>query len=463
MGSALKWRARMGALALALLMAPASSAQPPQTGQPIVGLPVRFDPSLERLPPAQLVPPTNAQTPGGTAPPILHQHTELELQVANLAHFEQTALANHPSLIAAWHAVDAAEGKAWQARRYPNPHFGVASPQLAGSESQYNTFLSQDVLTGGKLRLDQAAACQQVEQARLAMNRARLDVLTDVRRKFFAALAAQNRVAVLDDIVKLSARSRQIGDALLKGGEGTKTDTLLLDIELAKSEVALQNAHTVLDSSRRRLAVAAGVPTLPVETLYGDLAAESFRLDIAAAQEEAALFNPQSAIAQSEAQRARILLDRAAVEPYPTFNVMGGYQHQLIGVRDQGIFQVTMSVPLWDRNRGGIRAAQSEVGRADAEVRRVQLELSGQAAEAFGRYQSALSLVAKYQQGILPRARETVDLTQRLYENQQIDFLRLLSAQRTLSDVNLGYIDAQAARWDAAAELANLLQMEQFP
>jgi outer membrane protein TolC len=74
-----------------------------------------------------------------------------------------------------------------------------------------------------------------------------------------------------------------------------------------------------------------------------------------------------------------------------------------------------------------------------------------------------VSLVAKYQQGILPRARETVDLTQRLYEAQQIDFLRLLSAQRTLSDVNIGYIDAQAARWDAAAELANLLQMEHFP
>jgi cobalt-zinc-cadmium efflux system outer membrane protein len=103
------------------------------------------------------------------------------------------------------------------------------------------------------------------------------------------------------------------------------------------------------------------------------------------------------------------------------------------------------------------------VGRADAEIRRVQLELSGQAAEAFGRYQSAVALAAKYQQGILPRARETVDLTQRLYEAQQIDFLRLLSAQRTLSDVNLGYIDAQAARWDAAAELANLLQMEHFP
>jgi cobalt-zinc-cadmium efflux system outer membrane protein len=270
-------------------------------------------------------------------------------------------------------------------------------------------------------------------------------------------------VAVLDDVVKLTARSRQIGEALLKGGEGTKTDTNLLEIDLARSEVALQNAHTVLEAARRQLAAAAGVPLLPIDTLYGDLAAESLQIDLVAAQEEAALMNPQTAIAQTQAQRARILLDRAIVEPFPTFNILGGYQRQVGPPQDQGIIQVTMSVPLWDRNQGNIRAAQAEVGRADAEVRRVQLALSGQAAEAFGRYQSAVALVAKYQQGILPRARETVELTQRLYEAQQIDFLRLLSAQRTLSDVNLGYIDAQAARWDAAAELANLLQMEHFP
>jgi cobalt-zinc-cadmium efflux system outer membrane protein len=136
---------------------------------------------------------------------------------------------------------------------------------------------------------------------------------------------------------------------------------------------------------------------------------------------------------------------------------------QLEGIRDMGMFQVTMSVPLWDRNQGGIQAAEANIGRADAEVRRVQVDLAGQAAEALGRYRMAITLVDKYQKEILPKSRESVELTQRLYEQGQIDFLRLLSAQRTLNDVNLGFIDAQAARWDAAADLGNLLQLEQFP
>jgi cobalt-zinc-cadmium efflux system outer membrane protein len=437
---------------------------PLRAQQPAVARPAAFDPTIERLPtPAE---PQAAPTAPESRPPEpspLDQREVLQLGPTRLADFEQTALENHPQLASAWNAVQVAEGKAWQARLYPNPEIGAGAPQLGGDESQYQYFVSQDILTGKKKRLDQAAACQEVEQARLAMTRARFEVLTAVRRRFYEALAAQNRVAVLGDLLQLSTKSQEIGRAVFKGGEGTKTDVLLLEIEFHRAEVALVNAQTSLESLKRQLAAAAGTPGLPIGTLYGDLSAESFRLEFDQAQEEASFLNAQTGIAQAEAERARILLRRAIVEPYPTFNVMGGYMRQLEGVRDMGMFQVTMSVPLWDRNQGGIQAAEAGIGKAEAEVRRVQVELAGRAAEALGRYRTALALIERYQRDILPRSRESIELTQRLYEQGQIDFLRLLQAQKTLNDVNLGYIDAQAARWDAAADLGNLLQIEEFP
>jgi cobalt-zinc-cadmium efflux system outer membrane protein len=394
---------------------------------------------------------------------MLLQRETLQVAPARLEDFEQTALNSHPQIMAAAQAVGVAEGKAWQARLYPNPTVGVGAPQLGGSESQYMAFLSQDILTGKKKRLDQAAACQEVEQARLALTRARFEVLTAVRQRFYEALAAQNRVAVQGDLVRIAERSREIGDALFKGGEGTKTDTLLLEIELHRAQVALANAQTMLEALKRRLAAAAGTPGLPIDMLYGDLAAESLQIEFDQAQEDAAFLNAQTGIAQSEAERARILLRRAVVEPWPTFNAMGGYMRQFEGVEHMGVFQVTMTLPVWNRNQGGKSAAQAYLGQTEANFRRVQVELSGQAAEAVGRYRAALTLVQRYQSDILPKSRETVELTQRLYQQGQIDFLRLLQAQKTLSDVNLGYIDAHAARWDAAAQLGNLLQLEQFP
>ncbi|HEX5106354.1 MAG TPA: TolC family protein [Pirellulaceae bacterium] len=416
----------------------------------------RLPPALP--PPERLPPPVLQVDPQAPSPP-----EELARAEIRLSDLEQIALQNHPQLLATVNAVAAAEGKAIQARLYPNPQVGVAAPQIAGRESQYNAFASQEILTGGKLQLDSAAAWQEVEQSRLTMTRVRYDVLTGVRRRFYAVLAAQNRVAVLEDLVSLATKSQKIGQMLFNAGEGTKTDTLLLEIELHKDQVALENARTVYEAGKRQLAAAVGVPQLAVGVLYGDLATELPRFDLPELQQRVIAVNPQTAVAEAEARRARILLDRAYVEPRPTFNIMGGYQHQEQGVQDQAIAQVLMSVPLWNKNQGGIRAARGTVGRAEADVRRVQVELAGQAAEALGRYRAALNTVERYQAQILPKSRESVSLTQGLYQQGQIDFLRLLQAQRTLGEVNLGYIDAQESRWNAAADIANLLQVERFP
>ena len=63
----------------------------------------------------------------------------------------------------------------------------------------------------------------------------------------------------------------------------------------------------------------------------------------------------------------------------------------------------------------------------------------------------------------MPSAVELQDISAKLYREGQIDFLRYLNSQRALLDASLAYIDAQEARWTAAAEVASLLQSEQFP
>ena len=98
-----------------------------------------------------------------------------------------------------------------------------------------------------------------------------------------------------------------------------------------------------------------------------------------------------------------------------------------------------------------------------AALDRTRNELSGLAADVVGRYRSASQLVERFEQQILPKALESQRITQQLFAQDQIDFLRLLQAQRTFIEVNLAYINAQETRWTAAAELAGLLQTDQFP
>jgi cobalt-zinc-cadmium efflux system outer membrane protein len=170
--------------------------------------------------------------------------------------------------------------------------------------------------------------------------------------------------------------------------------------------------------------------------------------------------------AQVGIARSQFVLRRAEVEPFPNFNVMGGYQNQQPGAlapESQGMYQIQMVVPLWNMNRGNIWAAQAEVGAAVAQLTQVQNELANVAAAALGRYLVARQLTERYEKEILPNAKELQSISSRLYQEGQIEFLRYLASQRALLDANLTYIDAQEARWTAAAEVAGLLQSEQFP
>ena len=381
-----------------------------------------------------------------------------------LDELERIAEERHPRLMAAMQEIEAAHGRTWQAGRMPNPSVGASSPQLAGSESQYNVFVSQDIPTGGKLRLNEAAAAEEIDQAELSLSRARIDVLTAVRKQFYSALIAQARVKNLALQADAFRRSVDLVRKRFEGtGEGTRTDVLLVEVELHKAEVALAASQAELESRRRQLAAALGTADYPLGDLAGDLEAELPLPGLEQLAPRVVAEHPQAAIAAVEVRRRQWLIDRAYAEPKPTFNLQGGYQRQVDPPQDQGILQLTMSVPLWDRNHGGIQAAEAEAMKAQAELARIETELASQAAAAAGSLAAANERAGRYREKVLPQSREALDWALRLFEAGEIEFQSLHSAQRAAQEAQSQYLDALWDRWEAAIEIADLLQLESFP
>ena len=92
-----------------------------------------------------------------------------------------------------------------------------------------------------------------------------------------------------------------------------------------------------------------------------------------------------------------------------------------------------------------------------------ELDLATQTAQVIAAYRTAQRLTDWYEQYILPKARETVQITQQLYARGEVTFLSLLQAQRILTETELAFVEAQADRWTAAVSIADLLQLESFP
>ena len=381
-----------------------------------------------------------------------------------LEEFVALAERSHPRMLAARAIVEAARGRAVQARLYPNPVIAGFSPQIAGPSSQWSGTVAQDLVTGGKLRLQQQAAIRDIQRTEYELIRARFDVLRGVRQSYYQLLVAQRRIEIYKLLLDIAKRSYEIGRQLAEAGEGTKADVLFWSIERDRAEVRILNATVFIETGRRELAAAIGLPRVDIERLEADLFQELPNFDLKELQEAVVRSNALPRAAEARIAGNQWALERAVVQPIPNVNLMGGYQRQVgIPAEDQGLAQVMMSVPLFDRNQGNIRAARADIATARASLRMVELDLATQTAQAVAAYRTSQRLVDWYEEYILPKARETVTLTQTLYARGEVTFLSLLQAQKILTETELAYVDAQAERWNGAVAIADLLQLEEFP
>src|SRR6185436_5214279 len=86
-------------------------------------------------------------------------------RVFSLRSLTELAEQQHPVLQRAGAEIESAKGDRVQAALYPNPRFETNNPEFwAGRTSQVNFGFQQDMVTKGKIRLDKAAADQQVRK-----------------------------------------------------------------------------------------------------------------------------------------------------------------------------------------------------------------------------------------------------------------------------------------------------------
>jgi cobalt-zinc-cadmium efflux system outer membrane protein len=119
--------------------------------------------------------------------------------------------------------------------------------------------------------------------------------------------------------------------------------------------------------------------------------------------------------------------------------------------------QATMVVPIWNRNQGGIRRAEGELAAARADYRRVELSLQQRLAGAFQTYGTARYSVKQYEDEILPAAGESLELVRIGYRQGELNYLRLLTAQRTFFTTRLAYLDALSQMHQTLAQIDSFL------
>jgi cobalt-zinc-cadmium efflux system outer membrane protein len=174
--------------------------------------------------------------------------------------------------------------------------------------------------------------------------------------------------------------------------------------------------------------------------------------------------SPAIRIADATAQRGLSLLARNRRQPVPDVLVRAGleYNNDLLSNGRfakgwEGLAEVGVQIPIFDRNQGEVAAARAEVERAEQEKTRVALALRDRAAATVDEYANARLMALDYRDEVLPRAKKAYTLMVDKYGLMLASHPRVLEAQKRLFELHAEYIAALEAVWTNGIALQGYL------
>jgi outer membrane protein, heavy metal efflux system len=385
-----------------------------------------------------------------------------------LNELEQLALQNNPTATAAAAGIEAARGGARQAGAWPNPVIGYSGEEIKTGDldvrGEHGFFVEQTIRLGGKLRLSRSVFQKTIERAEAERDLQRLRILSSVRQAFYSVLLTERRIEVRERLAALASEAVGVTAQLFNVGAADRPDYLQIEIESRRLQLLLNRSRNELLASRARLAALTGVGEVAARPIAGTIDAAIPELEREQVIRTLLEQSPELRAARAELERSRAVTARARRETYPDLFLRGGSAYNRERGEDsgrpigwEGTLEAGISVPLFNRNTGGIAAARAEETSAQAEVTRLELALQSRAVSQFANYLTALRASEAYRSEILPRAEEAYRLYLSRYREMAAAYPQVLVAQRTLFEMSNEYLESLNEAWHAALRLQGFL------
>ena len=379
--------------------------------------------------------PTAEQVPTGRSSPNGPSRS------LDLAALEALARVNNPTLVQARAHVQANDAKALQAGLYPNPRIGYVAEQIgvAGTAGElHGAFVEQEIVTGGKLRLSREKYKLRARAAELFADAQQRKVINDVRAHFYRALAKKEILGVHGSLLRNAEDNLVTVREMLNLGQSDQSDMHLAKASLERARLDVLMAENDYRASLSDLATGVGAELReaePTGQLEGPLTVIDFEEVLGRLLDE----HPGLAAARLEVQADEITVRREQREVIPNLIVGAGVGRNFETREAVYSAQLSVRIPLFDRNQGTVRQASADLERQRAEVRRQELQLRRELAKRYRSYLTALQHVRDYQQVVLPEARRAYELRLEAHRKNRQDWQPVLAVQDNYYQERLAY------------------------
>lgn len=373
------------------------------------------------------------------------------------------AQAQHPGLVAAREAVNAAQAsvRAAQAGRLPqlsaSGQAGYSeNSEVTGGEDAYRASvdLDQVLYDGGNTRSAVRIAEADAEVALAEARQTEADILYNLRVAFTDVLWAQEQIGLLEQIKSRRAENVEMVELRYQGGREHQGS-------LALNQAALKEAETDLQQARRNLAVTRGTLSRALGRQRDDpglaLSGSLDDLPMPDAVDAAALTRRTPAAVQAEASvaRARSALVQARSGRQPTLSAYGAasrYGDDWSVEEDSLGAGVRLNLPIWAGGQTGaeIRRAAARLAGAEAGLAETLNNQRTRLDQTLQRFQEAVEALAVSRQFLeAQELRATISREQ--YGNGLLEFDNWDIIENDLINRQKSLLETRRQAWRAEA------------
>jgi len=385
--------------------------------------------------------------------------------------------AQSPDVLAAALKVKAAEGDLRTAGAYPNPTLSVGlgnfaigrtnPPGLgAGETVVVQGGLSEELELWGKRPARIAQAQSAIASAQSARGDLERTATFEVRRRFLDVLVATERRRLARENLDRYRETVRVSQARARSGDISPADFNKIALEQRGFEREVADADL-----ERQQAMAALLPLIGSEgddvEPVGSLALPPVPGTSAALVDDALAKRPDLHEAESDVEAADAALELAHAEAWPNPTVGVGYTHSQFTVSgdlaDQIGANVSIALPVANRNQGAIERAEAEALTAREAVHKLRLTIPREVQTALAAYASAKARVDRFEHQFLKQAEAARKAAEVSYRDGAVSLLELLEAERTYIATQRDYLDALRDGHTAAYDVIRVTALEVRP
>ncbi len=371
-------------------------------------------------------------------------------------------LRGSPELAAYSYELRSAEARVLQAGVRPNPEMSVqienptgSGPYKSGEQMENTMTLSQLIELGGKrpARISEAQAAHAVLQWDYQVKR--VEALQATALAFIDVLSAQRRLALAEDVLKVTREALSATEQSVGVGKANVVDAIRANVTAASTLIDVEQARRDIASAHGHLAAQWGARSADFNTVRGNLNPLRTVPSLDSLGKRL-LGSPDLVRWTAEKERRTALLRKEQSLAQQDITVQAG--PRIEGKAQDATFVAGFSIPLPinNRNQGGIAQARANLGKLVEEKRASETRAFAALNEAFQNLTGAQREITILEESVIPGAQNAEKQLVEGYAAGRFTQFEVLDARRTLNAARVQQLRALADYQKAWARIDSL-------